>query len=136
MTKAEILDCLTDRPCDVCRFHESGKCERWNCVFEEKPDDAEDCADKRMTREEAIKALQYERKTALHENKRAFDMAIKALSAEPQKMSFNGLTNGEVIDLLFPGADIYHNRDFTLREMIFPDEWWDAPYKAESESSE
>lgn len=133
MTRAEILDCLTDRPCDSCKFHESGRCERWDCVFEEKLDDAEDCADKRMTREEAIKALKYERKTALHENKSAFDMAIKALSAEPQKMSFDGMTNGEVIDLLFPGADIYHNRDFTLREMIFPDEWWDAPYKAESE---
>lgn len=42
MTRAEILDCLTDRPCDVCRFHESGRCERWDCVFEEKPDDCED----------------------------------------------------------------------------------------------
>ncbi len=39
MTRAEILDCLTDRPCDSCKFHESGKCERWNCVFEEKPDE-------------------------------------------------------------------------------------------------
>ncbi|MBQ1296955.1 MAG: hypothetical protein IIY21_23115 [Clostridiales bacterium] len=45
MTRAEILNCLTDRPCDVCKFHESGKCERWECVFEEKPDDAEPCED-------------------------------------------------------------------------------------------
>ena len=37
-----------------------------------------------MTREEAIKALTMERKTALHENKRAFDMAIKALEQEPR----------------------------------------------------
>ena len=36
-----------------------------------------------MTREEAIKALIKERKTALHENKQAFDMAIKALKQEP-----------------------------------------------------
>lgn len=41
MTRAEILNCLTDRPCEVCKFHESGRCERWDCVFEEKPDDAE-----------------------------------------------------------------------------------------------
>ena len=41
MTRAEILDCLTDRPCDSCKFHESGKFERWDCVFEEKPDDVE-----------------------------------------------------------------------------------------------
>lgn len=45
MTRAEILNCLTDRPCDYCRFHESGRCERWDCVFEEKPDDVEDCED-------------------------------------------------------------------------------------------
>lgn len=45
MTRAEILNCLTDRPCEVCKFHESGKCERWDCVFEEKPDDAEPCED-------------------------------------------------------------------------------------------
>ena len=37
-----------------------------------------------MTREEAIKALTKERKTALHENKQAFDMAIKALEQEPK----------------------------------------------------
>lgn len=36
-----------------------------------------------MTREDAIKALTMERKTALHENKQAFDMAIKALEQEP-----------------------------------------------------
>lgn len=36
-----------------------------------------------MTREEAIKALTKERKTALHENKQAFDMAIKALKEIP-----------------------------------------------------
>ena len=45
MTRAEILDCLTDRPCEVCKFHESGRCERWDCVFEEKPDDAEESED-------------------------------------------------------------------------------------------
>jgi hypothetical protein len=36
-----------------------------------------------MTREEAIQALKKEKKTALHENKVAFDMAIKALEQEP-----------------------------------------------------
>lgn len=36
-----------------------------------------------MTKEEAIKALIKERKTALHENKQAFDMAIKALEQQP-----------------------------------------------------
>ena len=62
--------------------------------------------------------------------------SIKALSTEPQKMSFDGMTNGEVIDSLFQNTDMYHtyhNLDFTLRELVFTDEWWDAPYKAESE---
>ncbi len=38
-----------------------------------------------MTREEAIQALKKEKKTALHENKVAFDMAIKALEQEPSR---------------------------------------------------
>ena len=36
-----------------------------------------------MTKEEAIQALKKEKRTALHENKVAFDMAIKALEQEP-----------------------------------------------------
>lgn len=36
-----------------------------------------------MTIEDCILALTKERKTALHENKQAFDMAIKALEQEP-----------------------------------------------------
>ena len=81
MTRAEILNCLTDRPCDSCKFHESGRCERWECVFEEKPDDAEDCEDKRMTREEAIAKL---KNFADHcQPNEEFLMAIEALSAEP-----------------------------------------------------
>lgn len=45
MTRDAILKCLTDRPCDVCVFHADGHCQTWNCVFEEKPDDAEPCED-------------------------------------------------------------------------------------------
>ena len=36
-----------------------------------------------MTIEEAIQALKKEKRTALHENKVAFDVAIKALEQEP-----------------------------------------------------
>lgn len=65
---------------------------------------------------------------------KVLDMAVKELShSEKPNKCFDGMTNGEVIDLLFPSAVIYHNRDFTLREMIFPDEWWNEPYKTESE---
>ena len=42
MTREEQLSCLTDRPCDVCKFHTENGCDRWECVFEEEPDDCED----------------------------------------------------------------------------------------------
>ena len=39
MTNAELLSCLTDRPCEVCKFHGDSGCSKWNCVFEQKPED-------------------------------------------------------------------------------------------------
>jgi len=39
MTTKELLACITDRPCDVCKFHGENGCSKWNCVFDEKPDD-------------------------------------------------------------------------------------------------
>jgi len=41
MTREEMLACLTDRPCNVCKFHAENGCAKWSCVFEEKPDDEE-----------------------------------------------------------------------------------------------
>ena len=29
----ELIGCLTDRPCDVCRFKTENGCNRWECVF-------------------------------------------------------------------------------------------------------
>lgn len=46
MTREEQLACLTDRPCDVCKFHGENGCCKWNCVFEEEPTDAEPLTDK------------------------------------------------------------------------------------------
>ena len=34
----ELVEYLTDRPCEVCVFHKDGNCSRWNCVFEEGSD--------------------------------------------------------------------------------------------------
>lgn len=39
MTREEILACLTDRPCTVCKFHSEEGCCKWFCVFEEEPED-------------------------------------------------------------------------------------------------
>lgn len=41
MTREEMLACLNDRPCNVCKFHTENGCARWSCVFEEEPDEAE-----------------------------------------------------------------------------------------------
>ena len=39
MTRADLLHCITDRPCAVCRCNEDGNgCKKWNCVFDEKPE--------------------------------------------------------------------------------------------------
>lgn len=41
MTREEMLACLEDRPCNVCKYHTEKGCERWSCVFEEEPGDTE-----------------------------------------------------------------------------------------------
>lgn len=88
MTRAEILDCLTDRPCDSCKFHESGRCERWNCVFEEKPDDAEESRET-DDYENEIADLQNRLDIAEYDRDRwkekvtVLEEKLKSLSAEP-----------------------------------------------------
>lgn len=31
----EQINCLTDRPCEVCEYHSENGCSRWKCIFEE-----------------------------------------------------------------------------------------------------
>lgn len=57
MTREEMLACLTDRPCDACKFHTEKGCKRWSCVFEEEPDDVENKGFDGMTNGEVIQAL-------------------------------------------------------------------------------
>lgn len=35
MTREEQLACLTDRPCEACKYHGDRGCSAWNCVFKE-----------------------------------------------------------------------------------------------------
>lgn len=39
MTSKELLACITDRPCGVCKFHKENGCCKWTCVFDEIPED-------------------------------------------------------------------------------------------------
>ena len=41
MTADELLACLTDRPCEVCKFRTFRGCSKWSCVFEERESQAE-----------------------------------------------------------------------------------------------
>ena len=49
MNRKEMLACLTDRPCAVCKYHSDNGCTQWKCVFEEQP-----CEDA-ISRSEAIR---------------------------------------------------------------------------------
>lgn len=40
MTSKELLNCLKDRPCSVCKFRDENGCHKWKCVFEEPTDDS------------------------------------------------------------------------------------------------
>lgn len=44
MTSKELLACITDRPCEACKYHGENGCSKWSCVFDEQPDDSEDMA--------------------------------------------------------------------------------------------
>ena len=39
MTSKELLNCLKDRPCSVCKFRDEHGCHKWTCVFEEETED-------------------------------------------------------------------------------------------------
>lgn len=100
-----------------------------------------------MNREEATIILDTFKNNPLfnEQHKQAFDMAISALS---ENKTFEGMTNGEVIKALFPqcyflntfpfeGSSmeklyIDNNKDNKTHIMVQA-EWWNAPYKAESE---
>ena len=41
MTREDLLACLKDRPCDVCKFHTDKGCDKWKCVFESELDGEE-----------------------------------------------------------------------------------------------
>ena len=53
--------------------------------------------------------------------------------------AFEGMTNGEVIQALFPNADYESRANFmhitsaNICGVTFFWDWWNAPYKAESE---
>ena len=90
-----------------------------------------------MNREEAIermKTMRWEHATNPCPDRDAFDMAISALS---ENKTFKGMTNGEVLKLIFPDAELLSgDSDYIPNVFSVKEEWWNAPYKTESEVSE
>lgn len=66
-----------------------------------------------------------------------------ALGVRINREQFEGMTNGEVIKITFPNADYEAGKQFmhitninSIGEISVPLDWWNAPYKAESEGTE
>ena len=60
MTKDELLSCLTDRPCEVCKFHTDLGYSKWSCVFEGKTEEWIPCSEceRRCNKWENLKTSQ------------------------------------------------------------------------------
>ena len=95
-----------------------------------------------MTREEAIELL--DNLIGMVEDNQnsdydtALKMAIKALEKWPK-----GATNGDMIKIMFPSSEVRETMDdlvhYTLDGYVgdyTTKDWWNAPYKAESEGVE
>lgn len=65
MTSRELLNCLTDRPCSVCKFRKENGCTKWDCVFDKKPE--EECADA-ISRSDALNAVIFGSKEDMQAN--------------------------------------------------------------------
>lgn len=103
-----------------------------------------------MTREEAVIILDGFKNNPLFSDThaQALDMAIASLKTdEAYQLEYEnrdfveihkGMTNGEVIQALFPNVSVYeHGSTYSVNnEYNFNSTWWNAPYKAESEASE
>lgn len=56
-------------------------------------------------------------------------------NGEVLKEVYEGMTNGEVLQAMFPNASVYeHGSIYSVNNVFnFNSTWWNAPYKAESE---
>ena len=83
-----------------------------------------------MTKETAIDILESQKNEHYKEEiNEALDMAISALKG------FEGMTNGEVIQTLFPNETMFEQTEACTYygNMRFDTSWWNAPYKEVSE---
>lgn len=99
-----------------------------------------------MTREEAISRLKKgEPFSEIYDSSwnEALDMAIASLKTdEAYQLEYEnrdfveiskGMTNGEVINVLFPNVNVLYDVDDDITTIYISGDFWDAPYIAESE---
>ena len=94
-----------------------------------------------MTKEQAINRLTRIQEMLYREDAEAVGMAIESLQVIPSAEPYKGMTNGEVLQSLFPniiakvnellgeqGTVFFEDTDDVI---IFPLDWWNSPYKGE-----
>lgn len=99
-----------------------------------------------MNKEEVIENLEYQNEKFFGGQSETLKMAISLLKEEPAPFDFElfqaglmdmpeGITNGEVMQALFPNERIGHCEECTdLGDIAtFDDDWWNAPYQKEGE---
>lgn len=72
-------------------------------------------------------------------DKKCIDEAVQKAVEEIKQNGIlvpDGMTNGEVIQALFPNVSKYNNMllENHSRNILFDDDWWNTPYKAEKET--
>jgi len=81
-------------------------------------------------------------RSATKEERESVNSYIESISSKCISIPIDeNITNGDVIKALFPNASVYidvfnnihMNFDNDMPEIVYYKEWWNAPYKAESE---
>lgn len=133
MTREEMLACLNGRPCDVCNYHTENGCKRWNCVFEEEPDDAENKGEWIPVSERLPDELESVNITWINRNPESYYADIKDKPFTATGVYFNGQWywwTPVCTDIL---AEYSHNYDAVIDDGIEIIAWQPLPkpYKAD-----
>lgn len=129
MTDKEKLSCLIDRPCTACKFHTEEGCSKWSCVFDQNSELPEG---EYIKKTDVLDKAVIETLSDYTEHDVVYVDEINKLPTFAVPERENGMTNGEVIQALFPNPHIdtkSHTVWVGYEEMSFTRKWWNAPYQ-------
>ena len=149
----QAIKALEQQPCDDCVSLEVYKQVVWErdiaieqlkelgYEFGEKIRTSDDC----VSRQAVIKALNHHWLSGSCSRRIIDEQIDKVKALPPVTPTFpKGATNGDVVKLMFPNAEIVHGiygisgtplmclnlgTRYDVHEMSFVEEWWNAPYK-------